>query len=190
MSRRVTRSMSNFTSKPRHGKATVGSLLRRDGLPVLVPDEVRGKKRISTPPRDVYVGGHGMRSERETYRWIARALDVKVVELELTDPTCTTWTARCSPHHRADMVSPRCTRTTRWPRFEEETGIMDVSVDDAYQGNCNSVRLGTSSSMRPISTSCAGERRTTRSRPRKNNGLRRSQPSTPSKSPTSTSAST
>jgi N-dimethylarginine dimethylaminohydrolase len=136
--------VSNFTSDPRRGEAVVGvRFLEEMGYQVLVPPtKFEGEADLKHLHDNVYVGGHGLRSERETYRWMARELDMRIVELELTDPylyhlDCTVFpltteqTLVCTEMYEEGEVAA----------LEEETEIIDVSVDDAYQGICNSVRL-------------------------------------------------
>jgi N-dimethylarginine dimethylaminohydrolase len=137
--------VSNFTSNPRRGEADVGvRFFEEMGYRVLVPPaKFEGEADLKHLHDNVYAGGHGLRSQRATYQWMARTLDMKIVELELTDPylyhlDCTVFpltveqTLVCTEMYEEDELGA----------LEAETGIIDVSVDDAYQGICNSVRLG------------------------------------------------
>lgn len=137
--------VSNFTSDPRRGEAEVGvRFFEEMGYRALVPPaKFEGEADLKHLHDNVYAGGHGMRSQRETYRWMARTLDMKIVELQITDPylyhlDCTVFpltteqTLVCTEMYEEDELAA----------LGEETEIIDVSVDDAYQGICNSVRLG------------------------------------------------
>jgi N-dimethylarginine dimethylaminohydrolase len=137
--------VSNFTSDPRQGEAAVGvRFFEEMGYRVLVPPtKFEGEADLKHLHDNVYAGGHGMRSQRDTYRWMARTLDMRVVELEITDgylyhldctvfPLTVEHTLVCTEMYEKDELAA----------LEKETEIVDVSVDDAYQGICNSVRLG------------------------------------------------
>jgi N-dimethylarginine dimethylaminohydrolase len=137
--------LSNFTSEPRHGETAVGVRFFEElGYRVAVPGtKFEGEADLKHLHDNVYVGGHGLRSQRETYQWMERTFDMKVVGLELTDaylyhldctvfPLTTEQTLVCTEMYEEDEVAA----------LETETEIIDVSVDDCYQGLCNSVRLG------------------------------------------------
>jgi N-dimethylarginine dimethylaminohydrolase len=137
--------VSNFTSDPRRGEAAVGMhFFEAMGYRVMVPPtKFEGEADLKHLHDNVYAGAHGLRSERETHRWLERALDMKVIELELTDPylyhlDCTVFPLT-SEH---TLVCTEMYEDSEVAALERETEILDVSVDDCYQGICNSVRLG------------------------------------------------
>jgi N-dimethylarginine dimethylaminohydrolase len=136
--------LSNFTSEPRLGETAVGARFFEEmGYRVVLPaTRFEGEADLKHLHDDVYAGGHGLRSQRETYDWMERTFDMKVVRLELTDPylyhlDCTVFpltretTLVCTEMYGEDELAA----------LEGETEIVDVSVDDCYQGICNSVRL-------------------------------------------------
>jgi N-dimethylarginine dimethylaminohydrolase len=136
--------LSNYTSEPRRGETAVGvEFFEAMGYRAVVPEtKFEGEADLKHLHDNVYVGGHGLRSQRETYEWMERTFDMKVVKLELTDPylyhlDCTVYpltseeTLVCTEMYEEDELAA----------LEMETDIIDVSVDDCYQGICNSVRL-------------------------------------------------
>jgi arginine dihydrolase len=137
--------VSNFTSEPRVGETGVGqAFFNSMGYQTHVaPSKFEGEAELKHLHDNVYVGGHGLRSQRETYEWMERTFDMKVIPLRLTDPylyhlDCTVFpvtretTLVCTEMYERDELAA----------LERETNIIDVSVDDCYAGICNSVRLG------------------------------------------------
>ncbi len=137
--------LSNFSSEPRRGETAVGErFFEQLGYRTIVsPARFEGEAELKHLHDNVYVGGHGLRSEAATYEWMARTFDMKVLPLELTDPylyhlDCTVFPL--TPEHT--LVCTEMYEEDELAALEEETEIIDVSVDDCYQGICNSVRLG------------------------------------------------
>jgi N-dimethylarginine dimethylaminohydrolase len=136
--------LSNFTSEPRRGETEVGlRFFRFMGYRTYVPEtKFEGEAELKHLYKNVYVGGYGLRSERESYDWFERTFDMKVIKLALTDPylyhlDCTVFpltsqqTLVCTEFYDADEIK----------ELERYTDIIDVSTDVAYAGICNSVRL-------------------------------------------------
>ena len=136
--------LSNFTSEPRRGETEVGlRFFRSMGYQTYVPEtKFEGEAELKNLYKNVYVGGYGLRSERETYDWFERTFDMKVIKLALTDPylyhlDCTVFpvtsqqTLVCTEFYDDDEIK----------ELERYTDIIDVPTDGAYAGICNSVRL-------------------------------------------------
>jgi N-dimethylarginine dimethylaminohydrolase len=136
--------LSNFASEPRRGETEVGlQFFRSMGYRTHVPEtKFEGEAELKHLHDNVYAGGYGVRSERETYDWFEHTFDMKVVKLELTDPylyhlDCTVFpltgeqTLVCTEFYTNDEIS----------ELERYTEIIDVPVDAAYAGICNSIRL-------------------------------------------------
>lgn len=137
--------LSNFTSEPRRGETEVGErFFEVMGYETYVaPDRFEGDAELKHLHDNVYVGGYGIRSERETYDWMEETFDMKVVKLHETDPylyhlDCTVFpltrdeTVVCTELYEPEEVA----------ELEQHTGIIDVPADVAYTGICNSVRFG------------------------------------------------
>lgn len=136
--------LSNFTSEPRRGETEVGlRFFRSMGYRTHVPEtKFEGEAELKHLYKNVYAGGYGLRSERETYDWFERTFDMKVIKLGLTDPylyhlDCTVFpvtsqqTLVCTEFYEDDEIK----------ELEQYTDIIDVPADAAYAGICNSVRL-------------------------------------------------
>lgn len=136
--------LSNFTSEPRRGETVVGQqFFAAMGYRTFVPPwKFEGEAELKHLHDNVYVGGYGLRSERETYKWMSEQFDMVVVPLAHDDPylyhlDCTVFpitrddTLVCTEMYDRDAVA----------ELERRTNIIDVLLDDCYAGICNSVRL-------------------------------------------------
>ena len=136
--------LSNFTSEPRRGETEVGlGFFEAMGYRTYVaPARFEGDAELKHLHDNVYAGGYGQRSQRETYDWMERTFDMEIVKLRETDPylyhlDCTVFpitregTLVCTEMYEQDEISA----------LEKHTNIIDVSVDECLSGICNSVRL-------------------------------------------------
>jgi N-dimethylarginine dimethylaminohydrolase len=136
--------ISNFTSEPRRGETQVGVKFFRDmGYEVCVPPtKFEGEAELKHLHDDIYAGGYGTRSEKETYDWMERTFDMRIIRVRLVDPYL---------YHLDCVVFPITTENAlvctgllekhEVAEIEKVTNVIDVSVDEAYSGICNSVRL-------------------------------------------------
>jgi N-dimethylarginine dimethylaminohydrolase len=91
---------------------------------------------------NVYVGGYGLRSQRETYEWMERTFGMQVIKVELTDPylyhlDCTVFPLT----KKQTLVCTELYEKKELVELEKHTDIIDVSINDCYSGICNSLRL-------------------------------------------------
>ena len=136
--------LSNFTSEPRRGETEVGvRFFEAMGYETHVsPSKFEGDAELKHLHDNVYVGGYGTRSERETFEWMERTFDMTVVKLENTDPYLYHLDCSIFPLTRED--TPVCTGLYEKEEVaepEKHTNVMDVSLDEWYSGICNSLRL-------------------------------------------------
>jgi N-dimethylarginine dimethylaminohydrolase len=136
--------ISNFASPPRRGETPVGvNFFRSMGYEIHVPPtKFEGEAELKHLHDNVYVGGYGTRSEKETYDWMERNFDMRVVRLRLTDPYL---------YHLDCMVFPITSENTlvctelieqeEIAALEKVTNVIPVSADECYSGICNSVRM-------------------------------------------------
>ncbi len=136
--------ISNFASDPRRGETALGvKFFTEMGYDVHVPPtKFEGEAELKHLYDNVYVGGHGIRSERETYDWMEQKFDMRIIPVRLIDPYL---------YHLDCVVFPITSENTvvctelieerEVAEIEKFTNIIDVSADDAYSGICNSVRL-------------------------------------------------
>lgn len=136
--------ISNFTSEPRRGETEIGvRFFESMGYDVIVaPFQFEGEADLKHLYDNVYVGGHGMRSDRRTYDWMEQTFDMKVIKVELVDEYL--YHLDCSVFPLTDEECLVCTEMftpEEIAELEEHIGIIDVSADACYSGITNSVRL-------------------------------------------------
>jgi N-dimethylarginine dimethylaminohydrolase len=135
--------VSNFTSEPRRGETERGrAFFQQMGYEVHIPStKFEGEADLKHLHDNVYVGGFGIRSERQSYEWMERAFDMQIVKVGLTDPYL--YHLDCSFFPITPESALVCTELfeEELRQLEKHTNIIDVSVDDCYSGICNSVRL-------------------------------------------------
>src|SRR5205809_5754225 len=80
--------ISNFASPPRVGEAAVGTKFFEDlGYEVYVPPaKFEGEAELKHLYDNVYVGGYGIRSERETYEWMEQKFAMRIIKLREVEP--------------------------------------------------------------------------------------------------------
>ncbi len=136
--------ISNFTSEPRRGETQVGvEFFQQMGYNIWVsPTKFEGEAELKHLYDNVYAGGYGIRSERETYEWMEKNFDMQVVKLRLTDPYLYHLDCLVFPITKeSTIVCTELLEPNEIAELEKFTNIIDVSVDEAYSGICNSVRM-------------------------------------------------
>src|SRR5215211_198079 len=136
--------LSNFTSEPRRGETEVGlGFFEAMGYRTYVaPARFEGDAELKHLHDNVYAGGYGQRSQRETYDWMERTFDLEIVKLRETDPYLYHLDCTVFPITREDtLVCTEMYEQDELSALEKHTNIIDVSVEDCFSGICNSVRL-------------------------------------------------
>ena len=136
--------VSNFTSEPRRGESQVGlEFFGSMGLDVhKSPSKFEGDAELKHLHDNVYLGGYGIRSEKETYDWMEKTFDMKVVKVRMQDQYLYHLDCLVFPiTNEKTIVCTELLDDADVREIEKETGIIDVSADDAYSGICNSVRV-------------------------------------------------
>lgn len=136
--------LSNFTSEPRRGETAVGvPFFEAMGYATHVaPSKFEGDAELKHLHDNVYVGGYGQRSERETYDWMERTFGMEIVKVELRDPYLYHLDCTVFPLTREKtLVCTELLEKNELDELEKHTEIVDVSVDACYSGICNSARL-------------------------------------------------
>jgi N-dimethylarginine dimethylaminohydrolase len=136
--------LSNFQAEARVGEADLGApFFRSMGYDVRVPaGKFEGEADLKHLHDNVYIGGYGMRSDRETFEWMERAFDMKIIKVEKADEYL--YHLDCSVFPITSERTLVCTELfdrAEVAEIERYTEIVDVSADECYSGICNSVRL-------------------------------------------------
>ena len=137
--------MSNFTSEPRQGEEKVGKpFFEAMGYEVhMCPFKWEGEADLKYLYDNVYIGGHGIRSDIKAYEWMEKEFDMKIIKLEMVDDYL--YHLDCSIFPLTQEKTLVCTEMfeeDELEQLEQYTEIIDISVDDAFNGLTNSVRLG------------------------------------------------
>jgi len=136
--------ISNFASEPRRGESRVGvDFFQQMGYEVWIPPtKFEGEAELKHLYDNLYVGGYGIRSERETYDWMEKNFDMRVIKICLTDPYLYHLDCLVFPITKeSTLICTELLQPAEIAEFEKITDVIDVSVDEAYSGICNSVRL-------------------------------------------------
>ena len=137
--------LSNFTSEPRQGEENVGKpFFDLMGYNThMCPDKWEGEADLKYLHDNVYIGGYGIRSSKNSYDWMEEQFDMNVVKLEMVDEYL--YHLDCSIFPLSKDKTLVCTELftpEEIKQIDNVTEIIDVDVDDAYCGMTNSVRLG------------------------------------------------
>ncbi|MFB9906047.1 amidinotransferase [Allokutzneria oryzae] len=141
---RNTAVISNYTTVSRRAETVIGvDFLRAMGYDTHVPEtHFEGEADLKHLHGNVYVGGYGQRSEVDTYDWMERTFDMKVVRLAMTDPGLPHLERTVFPLTKEKtLVCTELYQRAELVELERHTEIIDVSVEDCRAGACGSVRL-------------------------------------------------
>ena len=135
--------LSNYTSVPRVGETEVGErFFRSMGYETVVaPYRFEGEAELKHLHDNVYVGGYGIRSDRQAYEWMEAEFDMQVVKVKEVDEYLYHLDCSIFPITAEDtLVCTELFQRAEVASIEETTNIIDVSLDACYSGICNSVR--------------------------------------------------
>lgn len=137
--------LSNYTSEPRKGEEFVGEkFFTQMGYQTHIsPYKWEGEADLKHLYDNVYIGGYGIRSNIQTYDWMEKEFDMKIIKVAMVDEYL--YHLDCSIFPLGLEKTLVCTELYEKEEIEEiekYTEIVDVSADDALGGLTNSVRLG------------------------------------------------
>jgi N-dimethylarginine dimethylaminohydrolase len=80
--------ISNYDSKPRIGETEVGvKFFQSMGYKTIVPStKFEGEAELKHLYDNVYIGGYGLRSQKETYDQFEEQFDMKIIKIRESDP--------------------------------------------------------------------------------------------------------
>ena len=137
--------LSNFTSEPRQGEEKVGKPFfdLMEYQTTVCPFKWEGEADLKYLYDNVYIGGYGIRSQYEAYEWMEKTFDMNIIKLEMVDDYL--YHLDCSIFPLTKEKTLVCTEMfseEELAQLSQYTEIIDISVDDAFNGLTNSVRLG------------------------------------------------
>ena len=137
--------ISNYDSKPRIGETEVGvKFFQSMGYKTIVPStKFEGEAELKHLYDNVYIGGYGLRSQKETYEQFEEQFDMKIIKVRESDPYLYHLDCSIFPlTYEKTIVCTDLLSTTEIKEIETVTEIIDVSREEALPGLCNSVRIG------------------------------------------------
>jgi len=137
--------LSNYTSEPRRGEEWVGKhFYDMMGYETFIcPFKWEGEADLKYLKDNIYIGGYGQRSQIESYDWMEKTFNMKIIKLKMEEPYL--YHLDCSIFPLTNEKTIVC-KSLYTPEeiieLEKYTKIIDVNEDDAFGGITNSVRLG------------------------------------------------
>jgi N-dimethylarginine dimethylaminohydrolase len=136
--------ISNFASLPRRDEAPLGVKFFKDmGYTVHVaPAHFEGEAELKHLYENIYIGGYGIRSAKETYDWMEKNFDMRIIKVREIEPYL--YHLDCSIFPITEENTMVCTELFSRKELAEMgkvTNIIDVTVDECFSGICNNVRL-------------------------------------------------
>jgi N-dimethylarginine dimethylaminohydrolase len=135
--------LSNFSSEPRVGEADVGNeFFRAMGYTTVVaPHKFEGEAELKHLRDNVYIGGYGIRSDREAYEWMEAEFGMEVIKVREADEYLYHLDCSIFPITAEDtLVCTELLDPAEVAQIEQVTNIIDTSAAACYSGICNSVR--------------------------------------------------
>tara|TARA_R110002167_G_scaffold294385_3_gene498962 strand:+ start:150 stop:1064 length:915 start_codon:yes stop_codon:yes gene_type:complete len=137
--------LSNFTSKPRQGEEKVGlPFFDLMGYQThMCPFKFEGEADLKYLHDNVYIGGYGQRSDIQAFEWMEKEFDMNIIKIEMVDEYL--YHLDCSIFPLTKEKTLICTELytpEELAHISQYTNIIDISVDDTYNGIANSARLG------------------------------------------------
>jgi len=136
--------LSNYAAEGRQGETAVGEgFFRSMGYETHVaPHLFEGEAELKHLHDNVYVGGYGLRSDLETFDWMERTFDMRIIRVRETEPYLYHLDTTIFPITReATLVCTDLYEESEIDELEQHTDIIDVSTDVCMSGLTNSVRL-------------------------------------------------
>ena len=137
--------LSNYTSEPRQGEEHVGKkFFDMMGYKTHIsPHKWEGEADLKYLYGNTYVGGYGIRSQKETYDWMGENFNMNIIPLEMVEEYLYHLDCSIFPVSKdKTMVCTSLYSAEELDVLSKYTDIIDISEDDAFGGITNSVRLG------------------------------------------------
>jgi N-dimethylarginine dimethylaminohydrolase len=136
--------ISNFASPPRRGEAPIGvSFFQNMGYDVLVaPRQFEGEAELKHLYDNVYIGGYGIRTEKETFDWMEQNFGMRIIKVREVEPYLYHLDCSIFPITKRDtLVCTELFTRKEIAALESVTNIISVTAEECFSGICNSVRL-------------------------------------------------
>lgn len=135
---------ANFRASNRIGEEVLGmSFFNSLGYKTIkCPYFFEGEAELKHLRDNIYIGGYGMRSQKESYEWMEKEFGMKVIPLELTDPYNYHLDCTVFPLTRDKVIIATDAYTKNELKLVEKVAeIIPITIDQAHTGLTNSVRV-------------------------------------------------
>lgn len=139
--------VSNFTSPPRFGETDIiKTYFQSMGYNTIVsPYKFEGEADLKRLYDNIYIGGYGIRSEEETYNWMSRNFDMKIIKVRMKHQTQYHLDCSIFPITIEDtMVYIDGFEKSEIKEIEKYTNIIPVDRVSVLCNITNCVRIGNS----------------------------------------------
>lgn len=135
---------SNFNVPNRRGEEIIAcNFFEQLGFNILqCPYLFEGEAELKYLRDNIYIGGYGIRSQKESYDWMTSKLNMNIVQLELKDPynyhlDCTVFPLT----NDKIIVATEAFTKKEIKELEKVAEIIPITTEEAHTGLANSVRV-------------------------------------------------
>ncbi|NHB87846.1 amidinotransferase [Photorhabdus tasmaniensis] len=136
--------VANFSSEIRRSETPIGvNFFESLGYKTEVsPYHFEGEAELKHLYGNIFVGGHGIRSDIKSYDWMEDKFGLKIVKIEEKDPYLYHLDCIILPLDKENtLVYTKGLNNDELKELEKVTNIISIDKDVAYSGICNSVRV-------------------------------------------------
>ena len=106
------------------------------------PAKFEGEAELKHLYDNVYIGGYGIRSEKETYDWMEEKFGMRIIKVREVEPYLYHLDCTIFPITKENtLVCTELFTKKELAELGKFTNIIAVSIDECFSGICNSVRL-------------------------------------------------
>lgn len=136
--------VSNFKSPPRKGEDKVGGKFFESlGYVIDKPTtHWEGEADLKWIKDNLYIGGYGIRTDKQTYGWMANKFDMNIISIEMTDKKLYHFDCQFFPiTSEKALVATAAFKPEDLKKIEKHLEIINVPKEFMYDGWTNCVRL-------------------------------------------------
>lgn len=134
---------SNFYAPNRRGEEIIANkFFEQMGFKVIpCPHFFEGEAELKHVRDNIYIGGYGIRSQKESYDWMSSEFDMNIIQVELTDPYNYHLDCTVFPLTKEKLiVATEAFTKKEIKQLENIAEIIPITIEQAHTGLTNSVR--------------------------------------------------
>jgi N-dimethylarginine dimethylaminohydrolase len=135
---------SNFKAENRIGEEILGlNFFEQLGYDTIkCPKIFEGEAEMKFIRDNIYIGGYGVRTEKEAFAWFKENFGLEIIELELKDPYMYHLDCAIFPLTKEKViVATEAFSKKELKQLEKYVEIIPITIDQAHTGLTNSVRV-------------------------------------------------